>query len=113
LGGAAQLARLGPGAVVGEACLVRNLPHNLRVRTLRPSTLQVLDRARFAQLRAARDPGAFKVVRNVGALACDRLRTTQQFIESELRGERWSPITEIVEAPAVRGFFGRLFARSR
>ncbi len=112
-GGVAQLARLGRGTVVGEGCLVQNLPRSLRVRTLQPSTLSVLDRARFAQLRAAGDGAAFKVLRNVCSLTCDRLRSTHGFIESELRGEAWSAVVETVEGPAGRGFFGRLFARAR
>jgi CRP-like cAMP-binding protein len=108
----AQIARLGPGAVVGEPCLVRDLPRSLRVRTLKPSSLYVLDRVKFASLRADHDPAAFKIMRNVCTLACDRLRSTQQFLESELRGERWAPVTEVVQAPPERGFFARLFTRS-
>jgi CRP-like cAMP-binding protein len=113
VGGVAQLARLGPGTVVGEPCLVQDVPRSLRVRTLQPSKLWVLDRAQFARLRASGDAAAFKVLRNACTLACDRLRSTHQFIDSELRGERWTAVTEVVEARSARGFFGRLFARAR
>lgn len=118
LGRSAELARLGPGTVVGELCLVEDGPRSLRVRALEASSLSVLDRTAFARLRATSSPVAYKVLRNVCTTACERLRSTNHFIESELRGERWSAVTEAVLprrslSEAARGYLGRLFGRAR
>lgn len=114
---ALEVARLGPDTVVGELCLVREGPRSLRVRALEPTSLWRIDRARFAALRAAGDPAAYKLLRNICVMLCDRLRTTTEFIESELRQEAWQGTETGVRerrgglVEAARRYLGGLLGR--
>ena len=94
-----EMARMGPGAIVGELCLIKGGPRSLRVRCSEPTQLLRVDRARFEILRDSEDPAAYAIIRNICYTMCDRLRTTNDFIESELRHE--APM-QAAEARAAR-----------
>lgn len=83
-GAAREVARFGPGAVVGEVCLVADERRGLRVRATRSTTLYRIDRDRFDALRRVDHGGAYKIIRNITLTLCDRLRDTNVRI-----GERW------------------------
>lgn len=82
-----EMARMGPGAVVGELCLITAGPRSLRVKCLQPTSLLRIDRRKFEELRLAPDSAAYSVIRNICLTMCDRLRSTNDFIERELRHE--------------------------
>ena len=82
-----EMARMGPGAIVGELCLIKGGPRSLRVRCTEATQLLRIDRKQFELLRSNNDPSAYAVIRNICYTMCDRLRTTNEFIESELRHE--------------------------
>ena len=82
-----EMARMGAGAIVGELCLIKGGPRSLRVRCSEPTQLLRVDRERFEILRSNNDAAAYTVIRNICYTMCDRLRTTNEFIESELRHE--------------------------
>jgi CRP-like cAMP-binding protein len=112
-----EVARIGPGSVVGELCLVKNGARTLRVRCLEPTTLYQIDREKFADLRAVRNPAAYKLIRNICVMVCDRLRNTNHFIESELRQEQRGPEAPETRAKRkgiaerARGYLAGLFGR--
>ena len=83
-----EMARMGPGSVVGELCLITPGLRSLRVRCLQPSSLLRLDREKFMAFREAGDRAAYTVIRNICLTMCDRLRNTNEFIERELNHER-------------------------
>lgn len=93
------IARLGPGTVVGELCLIEDAPRSLRGYVTEPTDLLFVDAARFQALRAKREAAAYKVIRNICLTVCGRLRNTNTFIESELRGRR----AMVVESHALAG----------
>ena len=78
---------MGQGAVVGELCLITPGPRSLRVKCLQPTSLLRIDRRKFEELRLALDSAAYSVIRNICLTMCDRLRSTNEFIERELRHE--------------------------
>ena len=86
-GQSVEMARMGAGAIVGELCLIKGGPRSLRVRCSEPTQLLRIDRDRFELLRSNNDSAAYAVIRNICYTMCDRLRTTNEFIESELRHE--------------------------
>ena len=111
-----EMARMGTGSVVGELCLVEEGSRSLAVRSTENTRLLVVDRAAFTQLRRAQNPTAYRVVRNICVTLCDRLRSTNSFIEREFRHEP----QEVVEAGGdqsgglgqrARDFFKQLFGR--
>jgi CRP-like cAMP-binding protein len=68
-----ELAVLGPGSIVGELGLLRDVPAGATVRTLSPVVVYVGNRAEFAaMLDAAPD-----LDRRIAHLALDRLRTAR------------------------------------
>jgi CRP-like cAMP-binding protein len=65
-GGQRQLARLGPGALFGEAALLTQVPRNATVRSVAPCELLVLRRADLLEAMASDDRAAARVVEQVG-----------------------------------------------
>ncbi len=86
-----EVVRLGCGAVVGELCLVRPEPRTLRLSVVDPADIIVLNGPAFHRLREAGHAGAYKLLRNVGLMMCERLRDTNELIEMEWRGETRAP----------------------
>ena len=111
-----EMARMGAGSVVGELCLVQEGARSLAVRSLEPTRLLVIERTAFEALRQAGSPAAYRVIRNICVTLCDRLRTTNSFIEREFRHEP----QKVVEAGGPQGggfgqrarqFFNQLLGR--
>jgi CRP-like cAMP-binding protein len=113
---ALEMARMGPGAVVGELCLIKGGPRSLRVKANEPTELIRLDRAKFAALRDAKDVAAYTIIRNICLTMCDRLRNTNEFIERELRHEAplaadFTGVQGQTVADRARGYLSRLFGK--
>ena len=113
---AVEMARMGPGSVVGELCLIKGGPRSLRVKCLDDVKLIRIDRAAFHSLRLAKDAAAYTVIRNICLTMCDRLRITNEFIERELRHE--SPTTADFTslhsssiAERARSYLSKLFGK--
>lgn len=76
-----EIARLGPGAIVGEMSLLDGQPRSATVSAVEASTLYRIDRAAFTTLRANLRPAAFKVIRTLARTLCGRLREINGSIE--------------------------------
>lgn len=110
-GQARAVARFGPGVVVGEIGLVESETRSLRVRITAEATLYHIDRERFAALRRSHHPGAYKVIRNIAIMLCDRLRDTNARIREQWQGKvALAPanLSGRAEPEAPRDIFGRL-----
>jgi CRP/FNR family cyclic AMP-dependent transcriptional regulator len=111
------VARLGPGTVVGELCLLEDAPRSLRVRAAKPSRVVRLGYEPFQELRARGHQGVYKVIRNITLTVCDRLRKTNNQIENRWKGVSESSTEVVVATPQpekpqtawdkLRGLFGR------
>jgi CRP-like cAMP-binding protein len=97
-----EVARLGPGSVVGELVLVEAAPRGLRVRALEPSRLWRMDLKRFQALKQQGSPVAWKIVRNVALQVCDRFRATNQLLELDLNAPRPEVTASTTGMPAIR-----------
>ena len=97
-----EVARLGPGSVVGELALVEPAPRGLRVRALESSRLWRLDLRRFQTLKQQGNPVAWKIVRNVALTVCDRFRATHQLLEIDLTVPRTIVHASTTEMKALR-----------
>ena len=113
-----EMARMGKGAVVGELCLITPGPRSLRVKCLQPTSMLRIDRRQFDRLRLAQDSAAYSVIRNICLTMCDRLRSTNDFIERELRHEAPLRADETrmnrqSVAERAREYLSELFGRKR
>ncbi len=90
------VARMGPGTVVGEVCLVEPAPRTLRIRAAGPAEVLVIDGPRFGALCDADDPGVHKLMRFIALTLCDRLRQTTGRLQSALRGDAPSASADTV-----------------
>lgn len=79
-----EILKIGVGSVFGELCLVKPGLRSLTIRANTDCQLLRIDRARFEKLRQQRSAPAYRVIRNICITACDRLRSTNQFIEVEV-----------------------------
>ena len=113
-----ELARIGPGDVLGEIPLLDGGTHSASVRALTPASLLFLDRAEFDARMLSRQPGALELRRRIVAIACDRLRRAHgALIEPgaepplgrwQTRPAAWArqPGTEVAQPPL--GYVARL-----
>lgn len=69
-----ELARLGPGDVLGEIALLSAGEHSATVRCLGPCSLLLLGRREFEACTASVHPGARELRQGIVAVACRRLR---------------------------------------
>jgi len=111
-----SVARLGEGTVVGEICLIEPAPRTLRVRALTDASLYFIDRTRFNTLRARKDTGAYKLIRNISLTLSQRLRETNVRIQEHWQGKGRdmieSTVTGLSTKPQsawskLRALFGR------
>ena len=79
-----EILRIGTGSVFGELCLVKPGTRALTIRANTRCELLRIDRIRFQRLREQRASSAYRVIRNICVTACDRLRSTNEFIEVEV-----------------------------
>jgi CRP-like cAMP-binding protein len=104
------VARFGPGIVVGEISLIESETRSLRVRVTADATLYHIDRDAFAALRRSHHEGAYKVIRNIAVMLCDRLRDTNARIREQWQGRVTTSAT-LSGRPATaepRDIMGRL-----
>ena len=80
-----EIIKLGRGSVFGELCLVKPGCRSLTIRANVNTELLRVDRVGFEALRGAKSSAAYKIIRNICVTACDRLRSTNQFIEVEVK----------------------------
>ena len=87
-----EILKIGHGSVFGELCLVKPGKRALTIRANTDCSLLRIDRVRFQRLRSERASSAYRVIRNICVTACDRLRSTNAFIEVEVdHGEHVVP----------------------
>ena len=79
-----EILKIGRGSVFGELCLVKPGRRALTIRANTDCRLLRIDRVRFERLRQERSSSAYRVIRNICITACDRLRSTNEFIEVEV-----------------------------
>ncbi|MGB0645612.1 MAG: cyclic nucleotide-binding domain-containing protein [Bradymonadia bacterium] len=80
-----EIVKFGAGSVFGELCLVKEGARALTIRANADTELWRIDRGGFSELRTRKASAAYKLIRNICVTACDRLRTTNQFIEVEVQ----------------------------
>lgn len=82
-----EVARLGPGAVMGEIPLLGGGTHSAGVRAASPCSLAFLDRRDFhARMQLGR-PGALMLKRRIVEIACARVRQDHASIAASLAGD--------------------------
>lgn len=74
--GAPVIAHLNPGDSLGEMALVDHQPRSATVRAAEDTTLVVLTRKGFEQLRRREPRAAAVLMENIASLLCDNLRQT-------------------------------------
>ncbi|MCB9554398.1 MAG: protein kinase, partial [Myxococcales bacterium] len=104
------VARFGPGVVVGEIGLVESETRSLRVRVTADAALYHVDREQFTALRQRHHEGAYKVIRNIAVMLCDRLRDTNARIREQWQGRTTGAANLSGRLPTAepRDIFGRL-----
>ena len=68
------LAVLGRGDTIGELNLIDSAPHSATVTCAELCTLFHIDSGAFNELRGAGHPAAYKILRAIAPLVCERLR---------------------------------------
>ncbi|MGD8861263.1 MAG: cyclic nucleotide-binding domain-containing protein [Myxococcales bacterium] len=91
-----EVARVGPGEVLGELSLVDGQPRSADVVASTRISGYRIDRAEFERMRKALDPAAFKMMRRMAITVSDRLRDINEVVSKEL-----------VRAPASKGRGGK------
>jgi CRP-like cAMP-binding protein len=82
-----DIARRGPGEILGETPLLDGGPHPTTARVAERSTIVALSRVDFLALVLRNHPTAFTLKRRLAALACNRLRLQLRAIAAPLGGE--------------------------
>ena len=105
-----EVVRLANGAVVGELCLVEPAPRTLRLTVTEPADIIVINGPAFHRLRMQGHPVAYKLLRNVGLMMCERLRDTNELLDLEWRGGWREPETSTIVPAKREGAWSRLLA---
>ena len=74
------IANLVRGDIIGELNLIDAAPHSATVTTLEPTTLFHINADAFATLRHANSQAAYKILRAVAPIVCERLRLINERI---------------------------------
>ena len=86
-----EIARSGPGEMVGELAVLDGGVHTMSVRAIEPTTLLVLNGADFAALLARHAPAASRLKRRLASLLIERHRSQLQRLAATLGGDPVSP----------------------
>ena len=110
------IARLDQGAVFGELSLIDGSPRSASARAMLPSRLLLLDKSRFDQMRHELRPVAYLLLRTLAGELCDRIRETNELIETTLEGKDVGLMGASLASsarlqPARSSFWSRLFGR--
>lgn len=101
-----RVRTLGPGHLVGELALLDSGPRSATVRARNPAHVYRIDGTAFNELRAQRSPAAYKVIRELVRVMCDRFRDVDAQIERTVDfGD--PPSVEIEEAGGVGNWLRR------
>ena len=76
-----RVARLGPGLMVGELCLIKSDARSLRVIAAEPSEVLCINKDKFMALKNNGEVAAYKLLHNITLTVCDRLRSTNLQIQ--------------------------------
>lgn len=76
-----QLARLGPGSVVGEISLIAGGPRSATVQALADATVLRLSHQAFDELRQARSRAAYQVILRLAKILGNRRRVTDERVD--------------------------------
>lgn len=87
------IAQIGAGDVVGELSLIEPGPRSATAVISETAVVYELRSQEFNLLRDSLNPAAFKVIRALSRLVCQRLRTVNERIEAHIRGEVLPPAT--------------------
>lgn len=79
-----ELARLGPGDVIGEIPLLGGGVRTASVRAVTPCSLLFLRRGDFEARLRARRPGSLELKRRLVAIACGRLRSVHRAVAAAM-----------------------------
>ena len=74
------IATLARGDIIGELNLIDAAPHSATVTTLEPTTLFHVNATEFATLRSSNSQAAYKILRAVAPIVCERLRIINERI---------------------------------
>jgi CRP/FNR family transcriptional regulator, cyclic AMP receptor protein len=86
-----EIARSGPGEMLGELALLDGGAHTMRVGATERATVLVLNRTDFAALLARRAPSAFRLKRRLASLFVQRHREQLERLASSLSDEPAGP----------------------
>lgn len=115
-GATVTLARLSEGMVVGEMSLIDNSPRSASLVAESEVVLYVISRANFDRLKAEMNPAAYKLMRAIGQVCCERLRDVNEqishYMEDPMRlfepeVKTGSTDKTRILADRFKGFFGR------
>lgn len=84
-GGTVLIARINPGDSLGEMALVDHQPRSATVRAAEDTTLVVLTRKGFEQLRRRRPHAGAQMMENIALLLCENLRETSSRLARFMR----------------------------
>jgi CRP-like cAMP-binding protein len=100
-GRAIEVARVGPGEVLGELALVDGHPRSADVVALTEVRGYRIDRSEFDDMRRALHPAAFKILRRIAITVSDRLRDINDAIAAELASPaaRGAAVAAAAETP--------------
>src|SRR5438046_182767 len=102
-----EIARAGPGEMVGEIALLDGGQHTMSVRVTETATVLALGRVDFAALLARQDPPAFRLKRRLASLSTARLRNQLRHLAFSLGGEVAGPPAEdAAQASDERAYCG-------
>ena len=76
-----RVARLGPGLMVGELCLIKSEARSLRVIAAEPTEVVCIDKEKFYTIKNKGEVAAYKLIHNISLTVCDRLRSTNVQIQ--------------------------------
>ena len=89
-----EIARAGPGEMVGEIALLDGGTHTMTVTVTETATVLALGRLDFAALLARRHPSAFSLKRRLASLFTARLRNQLWLLAGSLGDEVTGPPAE-------------------
>ena len=100
------LAALGAGEVFGEMALIDLAPRSASVETLTNCLLYQIDLDSFNKLRRAHRPAAYKILRQLAPVLCQRLRRLDKFAKDVLVGTQAGTLkTKSQMMSKIRGEF--------
>jgi len=92
------IAKLGPGATVGEMSLLDPAPRSATVTAVGYVNTRELDRATVWGMLADGDPAAIKLLQGITATVCARLDGVNRLVQEEVVRPRGNPFSRLIGA---------------